>query len=282
MRRRLGISMTMLVLAGCGSGKAPEELGPESLPAAASLAPYAGNGTFDVAVLVSSSLPHAPSREAIERMFTRAAQILSTWTGERMRLSDVVPGVRLADPRAAATAYVHARASNPPEGVLVLAPSRAIPAPEGFFAVATRDGFRSEFASPRVGADQVYVAVVDPDATYGRCGYDAAGLHVSDVSMIGECGTRLGTACVAQGDQYLCADAVSDLYAQPDELAAATIVHNFVHSFGLERDSAFDHYGSGPCVLRTGMTSAQATDSMEFQLHAGMCPDVFARFRRTP
>ena len=116
-----------------------------------------------------------------------------------------------------------------------------------------------------------------------RCGYDDAGNRVSDVSVGGECRGRAGTRCVQRRSgraEWMCADAVDELYADHDYFTACTVVHEFLHPFGIDPDANFDHYGTAPCRSRTSMSAADAADLRKAQLSCGLCPDVFARFRK--
>ncbi|MDP3047586.1 MAG: hypothetical protein Q8O07_08925 [Chloroflexota bacterium] len=67
-------------------------------------------------------------------------------------------------------------------------------------------------------------------------------------------------------------------------MTATIIIHEFLHPFGIDPDMNLDHYASTSCFKRGGVTAAQQaaviTDLYESQYYHGMCPDVFARFKR--
>ena len=85
-----------------------------------------------------------------------------------------------------------------------------------------------------------------------------------------------------QDDRWVCSTALRDLYMDRDYFTACTIVHEFLHPFGIDANENLDHYGTPACIARTGMTSQQASDRSLAQLNCGLCPDVFPRFRRRP
>ena len=277
---RSALVALLLAFSGCGGGSTPAQAPntPSSPPAGAQ---HAANGVFDVVVLVGT-LPRTPSRAEVERVFSVAATALQGKTGERMVLRDVVFGVSGSNPSADASLYIASHSQNPPEGVIVLSEDSTARTFGGYsVTVVGPAGYQSEFSSPRVGADKVYVAVVRLDHPYARCGYDDAGNRISDVSVGGECRNQPGTACVARGDRYMCATAVNDLYAQPDVFPASTFVHEFMHPFGFEANGSQDHYATSQCIQRSGMSPQQASSVTDFQQNYGMCPDVYPRFRRT-
>jgi hypothetical protein len=259
---------------------------PTAPPAPLSGGPYSRNGVFDAVVLVDAQAPQTSPSE-IQRVVARAAAIFLEKTGESFRASEVVSGLaRGSSVDAMARAYAATAAGNPPDGLLVLTNDANAVNFGGYslFFVPTYP-FRNDFPSPRAGvsASSMYVAVLDFDHAYARCGYDDAGNRVSDVSVGGECRGRPGTACVQRRSgraEWMCADAVNELYADHDFFTACTVVHEFLHPFGIDPDANLDHYGTAPCRSRTGMSAADAADLRKAQISCGMCPDVFARFRK--
>jgi hypothetical protein len=67
--------------------------------------------------------------------------------------------------------------------------------------------------------------------------------------------------------------------ANQDYARACTIVHEFAHSFGEAGDD--DHYRGEACRERMKFSPEQATERAA-QEQCGMCPDVFAKFKRVP
>ncbi len=243
------------------------------------------NRVFDVLVLVDALAPQTP-REDVVRVFDLAAMHLADKTGEWLRLTDVVYGIaRGSNIQVMVNGYLAAHPSNPPDGVLVFTNESQAHTYGGYsFAFKPSIAYQNEYKSPRseVGADKIYVAVVEFDHIYARCGYNDAGNHVSSVSIDGECRNQPGTKCVQSGGSWVCATTLNDLYANHDYFVATAIIHEFLHPFGIDANEVFDHYGTPNCTKRTGMTAQQADDMFLFQSSAGLCPDVFARFRRSP
>jgi hypothetical protein len=233
--------------------------------------------------MVDALAPQTP-RANIERVFNLASSTLAGKTGQWMRLVDVVYGVpRGKNIQEMVTGYLNSHSSNPPDGVLVLSNDQTAHTYGGYsFVIKPSFAFSNEFPSPRsqVLRDKIYIAVVEFDHPYARCGYDDSGNHVSGVSIGGECRNRPGTQCVQKGSRWMCANALNDLYANSDYFTATTIVHEFLHPFGIDANENFDHYGTPTCIQRTGMTQAAALDIVLAQQNAGLCPDVFARFHR--
>jgi hypothetical protein len=229
---------------------------------------------FRVAVLNGDS--RSVSTDLVTRTFAAAESLLTGLTSERMtrvHLSTVQPGI----PMAAARAFMDTRPDPQPDGVLAIfndAQAVSFGGYSQFFVMPDRN----RFPSPRA-VNEVYLAVVDIQHKYARCGYASDGeTRIGPTSSGGECSNRNGLMCVDNGRYWQCPDTLNDLYSMPDRFAACTIVHEFMHPFGSAGNS--DHYGTQQCTQRTGMTAAQATDLHRFQEHCGMCPDVYSAFRR--
>lgn len=279
-RRRSVLLASALTAVGCGGGS------PTTAPAPSAPTPTnASNAMLDAAVLVDAQAPQV-SRSDVERVMARAAAKLLEKTGERLRMADYVTGLaRGSSVSSMASSYIATTSMNAPEALIVLTNDATSHRFGGYsFSIAPPFAFRNEYASPRsgVGADKVYVAAVEFDHPYARCGYDDAGNRISDVSVGGECRNRPGSPCVQRGTRWMCADSTGDLYADADYFTACTVVHELLHPFGFEANGNLDHYGTEPCRQRTGMTAAEAGDLRLGQLNCQMCPDVYARFRRTP
>jgi hypothetical protein len=227
-------------------------------------------------VLVSAGA--APSSDEIGRVMARAASILTSKTGESM-IHDVPVAVGAGVPLSLARSYVNANAAQPPDGILVLSDDQMSTTFGGYsLAFTVPPPFVNPFPSPYAGSDKMYLAVVDFFHKYARCGYDDAGNRVSDRSSGGECRNRSGLLCVNAGRHWMCPDALNDLYADFDYNAACAVVHEFMHPFG--NAGNLDHYGTQPCTSRTQMSPAAAIDVTLTQQSCGMCPDVFANFKR--
>jgi len=237
---------------------------------------------MNLAVLIDARAPQTP-RGDVDRVFARAAQRLLEKTGESMSSVEVTYGPAGATTSDIVTRYLAAKtAATAPEGILIFSNDATAHSFGGYsFVVRGPAGFQNRYPSPRgeVGGDAIYIAVVEFDHPYARCGYNDNLVRVSDVSIGGECFNRPGTPCVAKGSAWVCSTALADLYMDSDYFTASTIVHEFLHPFGINTDENLDHYGTPACMARTGMTSAQASDRREGQLNCGLCPDVFARFK---
>ena len=235
-----------------------------------------------VAVLVDPRAPQTP-RADIERVFSRAAQKLLEKTSESIILSDVIYGAAGTNFSDIANRYLATKTgSTAPESILIFSNDTSAHTFGGYsFVVNGPSGFQNRYPSPRpeVGGNKVYIAVVEFDHLYAKCGYGDSDTHTSNVSIGGECFNRPGTPCVAQGSAWVCSTAMGDLYMDHDYFTASTVVHELLHPFGIDANEVFDHYGTPACIARTGMTNAQAADRREAQVNCGLCPDVFGRFK---
>ena len=274
---RIAVGLAALAIFAChGESPAPPTSPPPPAP------PATPTAKFDVAVLVDPRGPQT-SRDDIDRVFKRAVDKLLEKTGETMVLTEVVyspAGQNVSD---MATRYIASKAlANVPEGILVFTNDTTAHTFGGYSIYLTGpSGFQSQFPSPRgeVGSNKVYIGAVEFDHPYARCGYNDNLERISSVSVGGECRNQPGTPCVQRGSWWVCSTALNDLYMDHDYFTATTIVHEFLHPFGIDANENLDHYGTPACMSRTGMTSAQAADLMQAQLNCGLCPDVFPRFK---
>ena len=255
------------------------------------------NGLFDVVVLVDKRSPDL-SRADVNRVFEVAATQMAARTGQWMRLVDVVYGMsrsttgnEYVQMENLALDYLKQNPANPPEGIILFSDTESCRNAGGFSrSIKPGFAFQNEYKSPRpeVGADKVYLAVVEYNHPYAQCGYGTPGgqTRLSAVSINGECRNRAGIACVPSGDRWVCPDSQKDLYADHDYFVASIIVHEFLHPFGIDpTDLEMDHYAATGCQKRGGVTAEQYKvlvngDLYDAQLYLSLCPDVFARFRR--
>ena len=283
--------LLLVALAGCGGPSNPTPSGspsptPAAIPTPIPGALFSSNGVFDATVLVDAQAPQTTTAD-IQRVFNQAARVFLEKTGAGFSTTGVVYGMsRGSNVSTMARDYALTVAGNPPDGLAVLTNDTTAVTFGGYsFFLVPPFPFRNEFPSPRAGVGEtaLYIAVIDFDHPYAVCGYDAQGNHVSNVSLGGECRNRPGTPCVQRPSgraQWTCAGTESDLYADHDYFTACTVVHEFLHPFGIDADANRDHYATPECVARTGMTSSQASDLRAAQVNCGLCPDVYARFRR--
>lgn len=256
---------------------------PTSTPMPTAPSPSTGSSDrMSVAILVDPRAPQTP-RGDIDRVFARAAQKLLEKTAESMATTEVIYGPAGSNTSDIVTRYIATKvAATAPEGILIFTNDASAHTYGGYsFVVQGPTGFQSRYPSPRpeVGGGKIYIAVVEFDHLYAKCGYGDIDIHTSSVSIGGECFNKPGTPCVAQGSAWVCSTALADPYMDRDYFTAASIVHEFVHPFGIDANEVFDHYGTPACIARTGMTSARAADRNEAELNCGLCPDVFARFK---
>ena len=261
---------------GCGSDS-PAPLAPTPpTPTPPSPTPTT---SFDVAVIVDGAGPQ-PAASELDRVMQAAAAKLLEKTGVILTPMGV-SAVTGPSASAQAQSYLAGRQSAPPEGIVLLS-NDSMSATFGGYSISITPPFpfQNEYASPvsSVGSSRVYVAVIDFDHMYARCGYDDNLNHVSNTSIGGECRNRPGTPCVLVGTQWTCNNALNDAYSNHDYFAGCTVVHEFMHPFGSLGSG--DHYATPQCMQRTGMSAADAANLALFQQNCGMCPDIYPLFRR--
>jgi hypothetical protein len=237
--------------------------------------PLGSSFDFRVAILLAETSP--PAIPDVLRVFDKANELLLMRTGARMAqtdLTNVGPGV----PSTLARTYLDALPGGYPDGLLALSDDATATSFGGYsLTLPMPPPYANRYPSPS-GDTRAYLAVMDFDHKFSRCGYDSTGTtRVSDRSAGGECRNQPGLVCVDNGRYWQCPDSLTDLYSQPDHFPACTIVHEFMHSFGTAGNQ--DHYGTAECTARTGMSSSAATNRSLFQQHCGMCPDVYLNFR---
>jgi len=274
--RRLTAYAMLGLTVGCGSNS-PAPVSPTP-PTQTPPAPTPTT-SFDVAVLVDSAGPQPASSE-LDRVMQAASAKLLEKTGVVLTLMGVA-GVSGPSASAQVQSYLPGRQSAPPEGIVLLSNDSTSATFGGYsITIAPPFPFQNEYPSPvpSVGSSRIYVAVVDFDHMYARCGYDDNLNHVSNVSIGGECRNMPGTPCVLVGAQWTCNNALNNLYANHDYFTGCTVVHEFMHPFGSLGSG--DHYATPQCIQRTGMSSADAANLLLSQQNCGMCPDVYPLFRR--
>jgi hypothetical protein len=219
----------------------------------------------------------APQADVL-RVFELARGLLLDKTGVTMEVVDYT-NAGSGVPTTLAAAYISAHAASPPDGVLVLSDDATATSFGGYSAtIPLPANLLNRYPSPYAGSTRAYVAAVHFDHMYARCGYDTALNRVSTTSFGGECRNTSGLMCVNNGRHWTCPNTTNDYYAQPDVFPASTFVHEFAHPFGPAGNN--DHYGTATCTARTGMSAADATNTVLFQQSFGMCPDVYKNFRK--
>jgi hypothetical protein len=250
---------------------------PISLPTAIqpTVAPI---GSFKVAVIVDDR-SEPVSRDQAQAVIQEASLGLKRLAQFEMLMIDFVDDNSGEVSSSLANNYL-ARTPQIPNGIVIFSFGDDGQAKlyGGYSMVVTvPNGGRNSFISPLQGSDKVYVAVIHFSHRFAACGYDDTGDLASTTSIDGECRNQSGTACVQRNGYSMCANLTDALYAStPTYFAASTIVHEFLHPFGVS--SSDDHYGTPGCNAITGMTPAQF-DLNQDELYNGICPYIYDRFK---
>lgn len=274
---------------------------PWPVPASARPTPKSGsnltNGVFDVVIIVDKKAPEVKREDAV-RVFELAARELAARTGEWMRLVDVVYGMErqvtgneYTEMSNLAGEYLKKNPNNPPDGIILFSDTYTCKNAGGFsLSYKPPIAFQNEYRSPRseVGNDKVYLAVVEFQHQYARCGYGDPNntARQGAVSIDGECFNQAGVTCVQSGDLWVCPNSLQDAFRDHDLFLAMMIDHEFTHPFGIDPvDLNLDHFAASSCTKRGGVTQAQydavmAGDRYDAQRYLGLCPDVWPRFHR--
>ncbi len=138
---------------------------------------------------------------------------------------------------------------------------------------------QNAFVSPVVGANQIYVAVVDFTYKYMACGYGGSVTASSPTSLQGECGNQTGTACVQQNGYSMCQNAVGNLYmSTPTHFISSAIIRGLLHNFGPGGEQ--DNYAAPECSARMGYP-AGFFDLQESEYYNGLCPFIYEDFTKS-
>lgn len=176
---------------------------------------------------------------------------------------------------------------NPPEFFVLLRSDSASATYGGYAVSFEQAGFCNRYKDPQDGkTTRVYGGLMDWDHMYSCCGYDASDpqnpVHISDVSIDGECRNRPGTACIyrEQVGYYQCNDAESleSFYNQGRyNFLAATSIHELMHHFG--EHGNYDHFGTAACDEIMGGTEYDDGTLSAAQRNAVICPALFEVFK---
>jgi hypothetical protein len=246
-------------------------------PAAAGTLPAAV--TFKVAVIVDTT-SEPVTRAQAQSLVDEAHGMFQSLTGFGFEMVDFVEDGAGGTTTDMAERYIQSYASVFPNGVVIFSYGDNGDARlyGGYgYAIPGAAGFRNAFVSPAGGENQVYVAVAHFSHRYAACGYGGLETVQSALSVEGECPSgRPGVACVQHNGYSMCSDAVDNLYAStPAYFAAATIVHEILHSFS--PGGVRDHYGAPECNARMGWPEGYF-DLGESERYNGMCPFVYQNF----
>ena len=152
------------------------------------------------------------------------------------------------------------------------------------YTIDAPEGYDYRFVATVSNVPSYHVGVVHVGHRYANCGYgpDPEQLTpLQDTSFGGECRNIDGVACVEHNGYQMCSNAVDDLYAStPTYFAAATIVHETMHNFGVE--VATDHYGTEACTAAMAASgSTREYDPNDFDLgdqYVNICPFLYDNF----
>lgn len=158
----------------------------------------------------------------------------------------------------------------------------------GYMIAFEKPGSCNRFKHPGTGKRTIiYGGAIDWKHMYNACGYDRTDprnpVHVRSVSGGGECQGRNGVACELNSDfsYYQCSpiDHANPYNANRFSFVAATGVHELLHNFG--SNGNLDHFGTAKCDEMMGGQSYKDAGAYVFQRNAGMCPNIFERFKQS-
>jgi len=251
----------MLALVACSSDPTPE-----------------ATSYFKVAVIVDTTSDPV-SRGQAEAIIELANAKLIDLTGFGLQLVDFVEEESGGSMESLVEGYMDRHESNLPNGILIFsvgdedrakinrAYAQQIPAPSGF---------RNSFVSPYLGADYMYVAVLQFNHRYAACGYAGTDTHHRSVASNGECRGVDGEACVEWSGMWVCESAQELLEGHtPIDMTTGPVIHEFMHAFS--DGGPNDHYGSEACNQVMGW-SVDHYDLEEAEYYNAMCPVVYDNF----
>jgi hypothetical protein len=234
-----------------------------------------------VAVIVDT-LSEPVTREQAQAVIDEASRLLRELAPFSIEMMDFVEDAGGGSTKDVASRYVTAHAAALPNGMVVFSfgDNRQAKASGAYsYGLVAPAGFKNSFVSPVLGADQIYVAVVDFNQKYAPCGYGGSETTHSSSSLDGECHNQAGTACVQQNGRSMCADAARTLYnSTPTYYLSSTIVHQLLHPFAPGGDQ--DHFSTPQCNARMGYPS-EFFDLQESQYHNDLCPFVYEEFAKS-
>jgi hypothetical protein len=232
---------------------------------------------FRLSVIVDGT-SEPVTREEAEVVVSEANSILVRLTSYGFEFVDFVEDNSGSSVDTMVKNYL-ATATETPNGIVVFTYGDNLQAKRnGGYArqILGPSGFRNEFVSSWIGANQVYVAVVHYSHKYAACGYAGSDTIQSVVSSDGECRGQDGVACVMNYGYQMCETAVDHLYASTETFfAATTIVHEIMHGFSNRAND--DHYATASCKTVMGWDPGYF-DFEEGQYYASMCPYVYDLF----
>jgi hypothetical protein len=250
---------------------------PASQAAAASTQP-SSSSAFAVAVIVDG-LSDPASRAQAQAVIDEASRLLLELTPFGIEMVDFVEDAGGGSTNDMVSRYVASHATALPSGIVVFSfgdNGQAKASGAYSYGVAAPVGFQNSFVSPVLGANHIYVAVVDFSQKYAPCGYGGSETAHSSTSLDGECHNQAGKACVQQNGRSICADAARTLYnSTPTYYLSSTIVHQLLHPFAPGGDQ--DHFSTPECNARMGYPP-EFFDLQESQYYNDLCPFVYEYF----
>ena len=235
---------------------------------------------FEAAVIVDTTSEQV-TREQAQSIFKEASSFLTEFTPFGIDMVDFVDDGGGGSTRDMVNRYLAGHPANPLNGIVIFSSGDGGQARlSGGYGYSVPAGeMQNAFVSPAVGANQIYVAVVDSTYKYMACGYGGSDTLQSSTSLQGECGNQTGTACVQQNGYSMCANAVGNLYmSTPTHFVSSAIIRGLLHNFGEGGEQ--DNYATPACNARMGYPSSYF-DLQESEYYNGLCPFIYENFTKS-
>jgi hypothetical protein len=187
-------------------------------------------------------------------------------------------------------AYAADYQDNIPDYVVIFSTDESVRWSNGGWALTSSQNiYCNHFTSVGpFGNDYIYGAVIDFDASYGKCGYDREKYyktgeleHISNVSLDdGSCKGQAGVPCVYNNNTelYICGsiDFQEPFLKDKKSYVSSIIGHELLHQFGDWGESGeAQHFGSYQCDTHMGGSEYQ-NPPFAAQEYLTMCPYTFA------
>lgn len=236
---------------------------------------------FTVAVIVDTT-SEAVSRGQAQSVIDDANKTFTKLTPFGFALTDFVTDSQGGSTTEMVNRYIQLHSASLPNGIIIFSYGDNTQAKlsGGYsYSVPSPGGYRNQFVSPIVGADKIYVAVVDFGYRYAACGYGGGDVVKSHVSIGAECASHPRTPCVQHNGYSMCSNDVGDMYSSTSTyFAASTVIHQLMHSFSAGGDK--DHYATPQCNAKMGWPQG-FYDNIEAEFHNGLCPFVYDDFAKS-
>jgi hypothetical protein len=235
---------------------------------------------FKTAVIADTSTEQV-TREQAQNIINEASGFLTEFTPYGLEMVDFVEDGSGGSTRDMVNRYLTGHATNLPNGIVLFSFGDGGQArlSGGYGYSVPAENFQNTFVSPVVGANQIYIAVVDFKYKYMACGYGSSENPQSPTSMDGECNNQPGTACVQQNGYSMCANAVGNLYmSTPTHFVSSAIIRGLLHNFGAGGEQ--DNYDAPECKAKM-ILPANYFDLQESEYNNGLCPFIYEDFTKS-